>query len=278
MSDLSGGFVAKRLFGFVLCCLPVIFTSGCKNGNVFSWAHHPGNGSYDSLISDADSEMRAGNFAKAAEYYESAARKNPGSERAAMGAAAATINASGVRVAIANIAAKMKDIPHPGERLLDFIIATFSAKKRREVLSKLVNNENMVRSLLKGGGLPKGIDINLCRAIFYATDGMISALENSKVKEALKKYNVNVDIFSDNIDKNGITRAIDELLSHSNDNHNPEVELEVRNMKDKVLKAVEYLDNIKDEGQIAKIVENLKLECRELIVRLDSWLNHKQAK
>ncbi|MCA6070127.1 MAG: hypothetical protein LE180_03330 [Endomicrobium sp.] len=246
--------MTKRLFGSVLCCLLVIFTSSCgKNNNIFSWAHRSGSGSYDSLISDADSEMRNQNYAEAAKDYFAAAKLRPGDKEAVMRYTSAVIHDT-LDSEITNTVTKM--ITDKTSRLsLDFTaLSPEKISKTGEALSNLVNNENMFPQLFEGENPPTDTSTNLDGATAYALEGIFSAAKNPEVKQYV-----------------GSTFPIDISNLPPKSSASPAVESAVHNMKAKALKAMNCLNNIKDKSQ-DPIIEGFKSELNNTIHNSDLWL------
>ena len=246
--------MTKRLFGFVLCCLLVIFTSSCgKNNNIFSWAHRSDSGSYDSLMSDADSEMRNRSYAEAAKNYCTAADLRPGDKEAVMRCTSAVIHDT-LDSETTNIVTKM--ITDKTSRLsLDFTaLSTEKIFKTGEALSNLVNNENMFPQLFEVENPQTDTSTNLDGATVYALEGIFSAAKNPEVKRYV-----------------GDTFPIDISKLPPKSSASPAVESAVRNMKAKALKSMNCLNNIKDKSQDST-VEGFKSELNNTIHSLDLWL------
>ncbi|MCL2484892.1 MAG: hypothetical protein FWF00_02865 [Endomicrobia bacterium] len=72
----------KKLICFLLCfCFAIVFT-GCDERNLFSWAHNPGSGDYESLMSDGQAAMNARKFGRAAGFFKKAIKIRPKSNEA----------------------------------------------------------------------------------------------------------------------------------------------------------------------------------------------------
>lgn len=248
--------MTKRLFGFVLCCLLVIFTSSCgKNNNIFSWAHRSDSGSYDSLMSDAYSEMRNRSYAEAAKNYCTAADLRPGDKEAVMRCTSAVIHDT-LDSETTNIVTKM--ITDKTSRLsLDFTaLSPEKIYKTGEALSNLVNNENMFPQLFEVENPPTDTSTNFNGSIVYVLESIFSAAKSPEIKQA--------QIYVDG------TFDFNKLPPKSSDS--PAIESVVRNMRDKVLKAMKCLNKIENKNPTA---EQFKLKLERIIRHLDLWLTNK---
>jgi hypothetical protein len=256
--------MAKRLVGFIFCCLLVIFTSACgKNNNIFSRAHRSDNdSSYDSLMSDADSEMRNQSYGDAAKHYCAATNLRPGDKKAVMKCTSAVMcNTLGCDTlgdsTITTIALKMINNDTTTIPMLDFTALSHEKIYRiSEELSNFVNNENMFPALFEVENPPTDTSTNFNGSIVYVLESIFSAAKSPEIKQA--------QIYVDG------TFDFNKLPPKSSDS--PAIESVVRNMRDKVLKAMKCLNKIENKNPTA---EQFKLKLERIIRHLDLWLTNK---
>lgn len=159
-------------FGFFIA-FSCLFFSGCGNGNIFSWAHDDGTGTYESLMIDAEAAMKDEKYSKAAKYYRSAINKKSGNAAAIQGYSSAFFAAA--------VGSNHKDIINAvisgrgsaSTGLLSFL-KIGDAQKIKNALTEILRPD-MLPSILESA--ENKVDVNLNAAIAYLLLAASSILE-----------------------------------------------------------------------------------------------------
>jgi hypothetical protein len=240
----------RKCLCFAVCFVFVVFASSCKNNNIFSWAHVPGDGSYESLMSDADSAMNSNDYAKAAEYYKLAVKARPGDQQAVMGYAAAVI-LNGLGLNLAGVINRIVDDDTSN------LLAQISPEQMANLdgaLRGLVDDRDMLPALFGGGNYPQDSAVNLNGGVIYALAGVVAAVNNPAVKPFIV------------VDGNFKIDSTKLLVNLATD---PEVAGAVRLMRNDVERAIVCLGDASGQGAIA---QKLRDEFGDLRGQLNAWL------
>jgi hypothetical protein len=163
----------KRItFPLTAALLGLLFSTGCKNGNLFGGMHKSGDSSKtEYLLSDAAVAMHDKDYSTALALYDRVLAQNPGNAEALSGAASAAIGSSGL-----NFGALVSNILSQSSSLAVSDLGDFVSQAREQVRSSATSPNSLLRGV-DLESLNNVIDQAICRLnqiVLGNTDGTIS--------------------------------------------------------------------------------------------------------